>query len=591
MNLGWRAFFFAPTGKHLVETGRVFQTSEKLYHIEGVALQGGTTSTSGDDWYKPLHDHYSSKWGANRLQARSLVLDFISKSEGVSVKLDWALIVRALDTIHKTGAKDTAGVSVLIIRAFVFGCPDAATGVFSRLLTSRSFMESFYVHGKLYGKESKFPSPAKTRAILPLPALLIVVDAIVALQMGELIDTCCRPPLGVMFGARKGTQVLDVAHAAQLHLQKGGDNFGVAGLAQGDIATYYDSLSCLRIAQWLVHHGLPYVWASAFLRVQLLPTVRLSAGHSCVFDILCRSFGTLTGSRTANAAGRIPVESAACKLASSWEVDGVKTTCCSVVFASWVDNYYTFGRSLHSALRIAESFEEALSRDWGLHIKASSRSVMSPTEPEDDWDDVKWPRCAEADILGHLVSADCSPWPCWRRTQRSMWASFWKNCVGPAARGLSLNERCKMLNRCVRPVLFFRNTRWPFTTALADEQNRTQRQMLSHFLHLERFPFEDDRAFHRRRMRLIAGVARQHGVWGEDHARRIVDWSEHLSRARNNTSISSLLYMWHNADWLQQRRRDPLIGQSQRPGTRHCSGPVYRRWDESLMLAKQHCRS
>ena len=55
----------------------------------------------------------------------------------------------------------------------------------------------------------------------------------------DLADRTCIPPPGVMFGAKKGTQVLDIAHAVQLHLQKGDDNFGEAGLAQGDIATYY----------------------------------------------------------------------------------------------------------------------------------------------------------------------------------------------------------------------------------------------------------------------------------------------------------------------------------------------------------------
>ena len=99
--------------------------------------------------------------------------------------------------------------------------------------------------------------------------------------------------------------------------------------------------------------------------------------------------GTFTGSRSAVAAGRIPVESVACKLAASWQVDGVKTEHCSVVFASWVDNYYTFGKSLHCALRIAESFEDHLQRDWCLRIKPSSRSVMSPSEPADDWDQDK----------------------------------------------------------------------------------------------------------------------------------------------------------------------------------------------------------
>jgi hypothetical protein len=128
-----------------------------------------------------------------------------------------------------------------------------------------------------------------------------------------------------MFGARSGTQVLDISHAAHLHLQKGADNFNRAGLAQGDISSYYDSLDALRIARWIESnsHSDGFFWASAFLRLQLLPKLRLTAGGSCSFMIECRTLGTLTGSRSAVAAGRVPVESAACKLAESWKPFGV----------------------------------------------------------------------------------------------------------------------------------------------------------------------------------------------------------------------------------------------------------------------------
>ena len=274
----------------------------------------------------------------------------------------------------------------------------------------------------------------------------------------------------------------------------------------------------------VLQKGLHYFWVSAFLRVQLLPAVQLTAGESCTVLILARSLGTLTGSRTAVAAGRIPVESTACKLASTWEPHAVTTDMGHVICGTWVDNYYAFGRCLHSAVYIAESFEAALLRDWGLCIKASSRSVLSPEEPQDPWDRHKWPLLSQADILGHLVSGDCSPWPCWRRTLRSMWAAYWRNCVGPVTSALSLSARCKLLNRCVRPILHFRNTRWPYTHALAEEQDRVQRQMLLHFLRLERLPTDDDNAYFRRRMRAVASVARVQGSWGLDHARRVVAW-------------------------------------------------------------------
>ena len=47
-----------------------------------------------------------------------------------------------------------------------------------------------------------------------------VADAIVSLKMHDFVSRTCHPHSGLMFGARKGTQVLDIAHAIQLHMQK-----------------------------------------------------------------------------------------------------------------------------------------------------------------------------------------------------------------------------------------------------------------------------------------------------------------------------------------------------------------------------------
>ena len=163
-----------------------------------------------------------------------------------------------------------------------------------------------------------------------------------------------------------------------------------------------------------------------------------------------------------------------------------------------------------------------------------------------------------------------------------MWAAYWRNCVGPVTSALSLSARCKLLNRCVRPILHFRNARWPYTHALAEEQDRVQRQMLLHFLRLERLPTDDDNAYFRRRMRAVASVARVQGSWGPDHARRVVAWSDYLKRPRNAHTLAARLLSWRNELWLQQRRRDPSIGGAAQPGTRSASGPVHRRWDEAL---------
>ena len=201
---------------------------------------------------------------------------------------------------------------------------------------------------------------------------------------------------------------------AQLHLQKGADNYDQAGLAQGDISAYYDSLNALRIARWIEAHSRNegIFWSSAFLRLQLLPKVRLTAGGSCSLMLDCRTLGTLTGARSSVAAGRIPVETTACKLAESWRPFGAVTDAAIVTFASWVDNYYAFGASVSHAVAIAESFEDVLLQDWNLEIKPSSRSVIGP-DPEADEEicTEKWPMHEEVEVLGHLVAANCSAWP------------------------------------------------------------------------------------------------------------------------------------------------------------------------------------
>ena len=105
----------------------------------------------------------------------------------------------------------------------------------------------------------------------------------------------------------------------------------------------------------------------------MLPVIVLTAGGSCSFEVDNRTMGTLTGSRTAVAAGRIPVESVACQKAREWQPHAVSTGDSHVIFGAWIDNYYTFGNSFHSCIAIAESFEQALGEQWGLTIKPSSR--------------------------------------------------------------------------------------------------------------------------------------------------------------------------------------------------------------------------
>ena len=135
-------------------------------------------------------------------------------------------------------------------------------------------------------------------------------------------------------------------------------------------------------------------------------------------------------------------------------------------------------------------------------------------------------------------------------------------------------------------ILNFRNTRWPWTAAIADAQDKMQRCMLSQFLALERWPLEPLESYYRRRMRAVSNLVRQQGGWGTQHAIRACNWADHLERPQNQRSLAAILYNHHNAAWLEERRLSPDTGGALRPGTRAESGYFHARWDEALIKTK-----
>ena len=96
-------------------------------------------------------------------------------------------------------------------------------------------------------------------------------------------------------------------------------------------------------------------------------------------------------------------------------------------------------------------------------------------------------------------------------------------------------------------------------------------------------PQEELSNFHRRRMRIVGNLARQQGLWGTDHARRVVSWAEHLQRPHNSSSLAAHFFQWHGPEWLQQRRIDSGV---MRPLTRAMAGYMPKRRDEAIADAR-----
>ena len=278
------------------------------------------------------------------------------------------------------------------------------------------------VQGRVLGKEGSVSLVGKLRVILPLPALLQVVDAILpALLESYLTSLLPRVPECLVAG-RPFTQVLDIAHGVQSVLEKGLDDFGCAAAAQCDIQQFYDSLPLVSIFLWLVGNGVPQGLAAAALRHQACPRIVLLAGAANA-PIQNRCIGGLTGSRVAGVLARIPVESTFVERAPVWRKwgfpvqmkDGIWASLCC---ASYIDNCFAVSRTPAGAISILEDLENELRDKWELTMKPTSRSfVEAKGGKRGALDEQKWPKQETFNVLGHWLQDSGSVRACWTHAQ------------------------------------------------------------------------------------------------------------------------------------------------------------------------------
>ena len=159
--------------------------------------------------------------------------------------------------------------------------------------------------------------------------------------------------------ARTKRQVMDIAFPASLLIEKGLDIKSNLCLAQADVKQYYDHLRPLVLARWMQTNGFDPALSSTFLRLHLCPQLLLKVGEEFA-SIPHRCIGTLTGSRSASAAGRIPLLDAAINRMNHWkhlcfEADGHHFG-----LATFVDNLLTTGKTPETATALLDDCEAYL---------------------------------------------------------------------------------------------------------------------------------------------------------------------------------------------------------------------------------------
>ena len=111
------------------------------------------------------------------------------------------------------------------------------------------------------------------------------------------------------------------------------------------------------------------------LRFQLLPVIQLRVG-TLTLEIVQRSRGSLTGSRTAGAASRIPVESSVLECAPALSNKGFDIGHVRLTFATYVDNIFSASATAAGAVGLLDELAAHLKTHWHLDIKNTSRDVM-----------------------------------------------------------------------------------------------------------------------------------------------------------------------------------------------------------------------
>lgn len=426
---------------------------------------------------------------------------------------------------------------------------------------------------------------------MPQCATTQVIDCLLAAALQRWVDRTMPRPDGVGIAVVPHTQPLDIAHGISLSIEKMLDDFSKGGVAQSDVERCYDSLPLVRVMRWLEDRGMPHALAASCVRAQLLPQIDLvvsTGGAPAVSRLGHRTGGTLTGSRVAGIAGRIPIEASICSVSSrlrplAWPADAEANR---LTIAVYVDNLFAVGRRPSRPCALLKKNCAPLG---GCGSNPAVAKHSRHAARKNGWTGrSRWPLKPTLKVLGHVASFDGAWRPCWSATKREMWGAFWANARASTGAKVPPAARLSLLNRTVRPRFDYRCSRWPWCPQLAAEVDRVQRRLVALCLRLRPAPGETREAYARRRGRAAQTQVRKDGLWSKRHAGRVLAWAQHLQRPQNASTWAARAATHKDPQWLVDRRAEQGSTSHRTRIARRRPGRVHARWQESLAAARDH---
>lgn len=442
-------------------------------------------------------------------------------------------------------------------------------------------MSSLSVIGRPFGKTAGITQLFDVRLILPHSSLMGLLDCLLAARLNVFIDEILprKPNHHSFVGARPHTQVLDIAHICQTAVEKGIDSKSNCAIAQGDVEKYFDSLQLFKILRWLHRFSFPGHVLCGVFRLQVFTTLYVMLADSCTKkQVRCRHIGGLTGSRTAVALARIPIEQMLVTLDEALKTNAFLGR---VSIGCYVDNLFAIGNSITGAVNMLQDCEAYLQEHWNLRLKPSSLEVM-PVAGYGDVEEFseRWTLVSGFKVLGHRIQSSGAIDVCWDYTLKAAWRQFWGNIGRPAFRKFDVSLKRKRLESLVLSVIRFRLSRWPFCASKAKALDVVQRKMVGHILNFKFSPALSVEANLRRKQRLVSETIQVR--WSRIWASSVVKWSEHVSRNTLGCCWSAQIADICTPEQLALRRAQNHA----RPDTRSIAGFVALRWYESINCAR-----
>ena len=584
--------------------GRLLHSVPRLHRITEMVLSAeasgpdhaGKVSVNKSDWQREIEFEFGLRWAANDLHLRTIIKDFLARTENAQIHVSDVELIEALECIKSSNRVDLDGLTPFSIRCLGFHCTSTVLTVIQSVLTSYEQMRSFIIDGQMKGKLASRTGRRDVRAILPLPALLAVCDCIVAKKIEVFLSQLLPCDPHYFAGACKGTQTSDIVFPITLAIEKGLDYFDEAAAAVADVRAYYDSLSPLLIARWLQNRGVPEVICGALMRLHVLPRINVRFGK-CVFLLRQRACGVLTGTRTANVVARIPIADACQELNQALEDKGFPTPGGTHVISSWVDNLTSIATNVQDACDSMDLVRAHLQDQWHLDFKDSSMEVIS-VQPLGVEVFNGYVVKNNLVLLGHFISDDGKLDYPWREVRRRVLAALYSKFRACKLRVLSLDGVAEEINRHLWPVVQFRSNNWPFRKDVAEKMDSLQSHCIAIASCIGPNQDEDVGEYHRRRAKTAGVAAASAGRWSLKWAKQVVAWHNHNLRNTGGLLWGPDVMQVRPMSWLQSLRQrhvprrstavNPFTVDAGRLGTRARRGGPSRRWEDAIGDARAY---